>query len=100
MRISDWSSDVCSSDLLPARYGQTADQPVHAMSLLLRFPKGLYGVTPEWDDTDKLLAAIRAAAAGGMAALQWRRKTAKANEGLEKVRQENDREACRERVSQ
>src|SRR3546814_67221 len=57
------------------------------MSLLLRFPKGLYGVTPEWDDTDKLLAAIRAAAAGGMAALQWRRKTATAQEGLAQVRQ-------------
>ena len=24
----------------------------------LRFPRGLYGVTPEWDDTDKLLEAV------------------------------------------
>lgn len=38
------------------------------------FPRGLYGITPEWDDTARLLAAIEAAAAGGMAALQWRRK--------------------------
>ncbi|WP_195845849.1 thiamine phosphate synthase, partial [Bordetella pertussis] len=42
----------------------------------LRFPAGLYGITPEWDDTDRLLAAVRAAAAGGMTALQLRRKLA------------------------
>lgn len=40
----------------------------------LRFPRGLYGVTPEWDDTDKLLRAVQQAAAGGMRALQLRRK--------------------------
>jgi len=45
------------------------------MTARLRFPRGLYGVTPEWDDTQRLLAAVRAAAAGGMTALQWRRKT-------------------------
>ena len=42
----------------------------------LRFPAGLYGVTPEWDDTDRLLAAVRLAAEGGMRALQLRRKNA------------------------
>lgn len=42
----------------------------------LRFPSGLYGVTPEWDDTDRLLAAVRLAAEGGMRALQLRRKDA------------------------
>lgn len=42
----------------------------------LRFPGGLYGVTPEWDDTDRLADAVRRAAAGGMTALQLRRKTA------------------------
>lgn len=40
----------------------------------IRFPRGLYGVTPEWDDTARLLAAVREAAAGGMRALQLRRK--------------------------
>lgn len=40
----------------------------------LRFPRGLYGVTPDWADTDRLLAAIEQAHAGGMTALQWRRK--------------------------
>ncbi|MCC2597070.1 thiamine phosphate synthase [Pusillimonas sp. MFBS29] len=53
----------------------------------LRFPRGLYGVTPEWDDTDKLLAAIAAAANGGMKALQWRRKTASPDDGLAQARQ-------------
>lgn len=41
----------------------------------IRFPRGLYGVTPDWPDTDRLLQAIEAAHAGGMAVLQWRRKT-------------------------
>jgi len=40
----------------------------------IRFPAGLYGVTPEWDDTDRLLKAVRDAAAGGMRSLQLRRK--------------------------
>lgn len=40
----------------------------------LRFPRGLYGITPEWDDTPALLQAISQAAQGGMVALQWRRK--------------------------
>lgn len=40
----------------------------------LRFPRGLYGITPDWADTDRLLAAIEQAQAGGMVALQWRRK--------------------------
>ncbi|MFC4296635.1 thiamine phosphate synthase [Castellaniella hirudinis] len=39
-----------------------------------RFPRGLYGVTPDWADTDRLLTAIEQAHAGGMTALQWRRK--------------------------
>jgi len=42
----------------------------------LRFVRGVYGVTPEWDDTDRLLRAIEQAARGGMTALQWRNKTA------------------------
>lgn len=44
------------------------------MTQALRFPRGLYGITPEWDDTQRLLTAVRAAHAGGMQALQWRRK--------------------------
>ena len=40
----------------------------------LRFPAGLYGVTPEWDDTERLVRAVRQAAEGGMRALQLRRK--------------------------
>src|SRR5690606_19714602 len=54
----------------------------------------LYGVTPEWDDTDKLVEAITAAAQGGMIALQWRRKTASPDAGLEQARRVV--EACRQ----
>src|SRR5690625_6316448 len=53
---------------------QTDMNSTHAMTPL--FPRGLYGITPEWDDTDQLLKAIRAAHAGGMSVLQWRRKHA------------------------
>ena len=38
--------------------------------------KGLYLVTPDWDDTDKLLAASDAGLRGGAALLQYRHKTA------------------------
>ena len=46
------------------------------MTAQLKFPKGLYGVTPEWDDAMRLEDAVRAAASGGMRALQLRHKTA------------------------
>ncbi len=56
------------------------------MTIDLRFPRGLYGITPEWDDTDQLIAAIEQAAAGGMTALQWRRKTIAADHRLAQAR--------------
>jgi thiamine-phosphate pyrophosphorylase len=40
--------------------------------------KGLYLVTPDWDDTDKLVAATEQAIAGGASLLQYRHKTASA----------------------
>ena len=46
-----------------------------AAKLALRFPAGLYGVTPEWDDAKALERAVRAAASGGMRALQFRHKS-------------------------
>ena len=60
----------------------------------LRFPRGLYGVSPEWEDTERMLAALDAAAAGGMSAFQWRRKTATPAEGVEQARKVVER--CRE----
>lgn len=60
----------------------------------LRFPRGLYGVSPEWDDTDRLLAALEAAAAGGMTAFQLRRKIATPDAVLEQARKVVQR--CRE----
>ena len=46
------------------------------MQTHIKFPVGLYGVTPDWDDAARLEQAIRAAARGGMKALQLRHKTA------------------------
>ena len=38
--------------------------------------QGLYLVTPDWDDTDRLLEATRRALAGGAVLVQYRHKTA------------------------
>ncbi len=38
--------------------------------------RGLYLVTPDWDDTDRLLAATGSALEGGAALVQYRHKTA------------------------
>lgn len=51
-------------------------QPKTEMSAHMKFPAGLYGVTPEWNDAIRLEDAVRAAARGGMRALQLRHKTA------------------------
>jgi thiamine-phosphate pyrophosphorylase len=56
------------------------------MTVGLRFPRGLYGISPEWDDTPRLLDAVRAAGDGGMRALQWRRKTGSASARLAQAR--------------
>jgi thiamine-phosphate pyrophosphorylase len=40
--------------------------------------RGLYLVTPDWDDTARLLAATRSAIAGGAVCMQYRHKTASA----------------------
>lgn len=42
--------------------------------LNITFARGLYGITPEWDDKKRLLTAIKAACEGGMQVLQWRKK--------------------------
>lgn len=61
------------------------------MKVRTRFPSGLYGITPEWDDTDRLLTAIDQAAEGGMVALQWRRKTIAPEDRLGQVRRVAER---------
>lgn len=45
------------------------------MTELLKFPAGLYGVTPDWDDQERLEHAVRQASVGGMTSLQLRLKT-------------------------
>ena len=45
---------------------------------MARFPRGLYALTPDEPDTAALVAAVRAAVAGGAAAVQYRSKRADA----------------------
>ncbi len=47
---------------------------------------GLYAVTPEWNDTDRLADAVEAALRGGAAAVQYRHKDAAAPLALEQAR--------------
>lgn len=56
-------------------------------AIATRLPRGLYGLTPEWPDLDRLADAITQAAQGGMGALQWRRKTLSAADSLTQARQ-------------
>jgi len=42
---------------------------------MLEFPGGLYAITPETADTERLLAQVEAALAGGVAAVQYRDKS-------------------------
>lgn len=56
--------------------------------------KGLYLVTPDWDDTDRLLTATQAALQAGAALLQYRHKTA--TETLQRIQAKALRDLCRE----
>lgn len=60
----------------------------------LRGPSGLYGITPEWDDTARLVAAVIQAVRGGMQVLQLRRKQASASVRLQQA--EALRQCCRQ----
>ncbi|GAA5236206.1 thiamine phosphate synthase [Verticiella sediminum] len=53
---------------------RTASAPLGLRDPAVRGVVGLYGLTPEWDDTARLLDAIAQAVRGGMQALQFRRK--------------------------
>ena len=48
--------------------------------------RGLYIVTPDWDDTDKLLDITEKALKGGAALVQYRHKTAGAEQRLEQAK--------------
>ena len=60
----------------------------------LRFPSGLYGVTPEWSNASTLEQAVRAATRGGMRALQFRHKSP--DRGLRKELAQGLATLCRE----
>lgn len=47
--------------------------------------RGLYLVTPDWDDTPKLLAVTRAAIAGGAVCVQYRNKCATSSQRMEQA---------------
>lgn len=40
----------------------------------MTIPKGLYGITPDWDNFDKVIEAVRVACEAGLPILQFRRK--------------------------
>lgn len=48
----------------------------------ITFARGLYGITPQWDDKNQLLNAIEKACQGGMRILQWRQKSLSAADAL------------------
>ena len=50
-----------------------------------RFPTGLYGITPEWDDFSRLFTAIETACHAGLPILQWRRKNTPFDVALEQA---------------
>jgi thiamine-phosphate pyrophosphorylase len=47
--------------------------------------RGLYLVTPDWDDTPRLLAATRAAVKGGAVCVQYRNKLATSSQRMEQA---------------
>ncbi|HBT32351.1 MAG TPA: thiamine phosphate synthase [Pusillimonas sp.] len=55
------------------------------MTSSLNFPRGLYGITPEWSDFEKLTRAVEQAAEGGLVALQWRQKSITGHEAIDKA---------------
>jgi thiamine-phosphate pyrophosphorylase len=55
--------------------------------------KGLYLVTPDWDDTDRLVTVTEAALQAGVALLQYRHKTA--TEALQRTQAKALRDLCR-----
>jgi thiamine-phosphate pyrophosphorylase len=55
------------------------------MSVNASIGRGLYLVTPDWDDTEKLLRISEQALQGGAVLLQYRHKTASAAQALEQA---------------
>src|SRR3546814_13486312 len=88
MRISDWSSDVCSSDLLPrraARYRRQQIEPGHGLGIDI----AMLGAADHADGVD-----------GGMAAQPLHRMAHQraAEQGPVLLGQEIGRASCRARV--
>jgi len=58
-----------------------------AADLPSRFACPLYGIAPDWADTDHLMRIVQAAIGGGMQALQWRPKRLAHADNLDQGRQ-------------
>lgn len=52
-----------------------------------KFPHGLYGINPDWDDFTRLYHAIEQACQAGLPVLQWRRKHLSQQQALEQASQ-------------
>ncbi len=50
-------------------------------------PLGLYGITPEWNNTKKLVTAVKEAAKGGMHVLQFRQKNLNKSKLFQKAKE-------------
>ncbi|MDB5775932.1 MAG: thiE [Herbaspirillum sp.] len=55
------------------------------MTQAMKWSRGLYLVTPDWDDTERLLRVSEQALQGGAAVLQYRHKTAGAQQAVEQA---------------
>lgn len=51
------------------------EEPTNRLSGFNPFPSGLYAITPQYADTNRLLAMVEAALKGGVAAVQYRDKS-------------------------
>src|SRR3546814_4247809 len=93
MRISDWSSDVCSSDLQPGTiaFNETPEQRRNAGGDF-RLGLGAIGKAAIVRDIDK--------GCGGQQAARGREHRQSPDPGIEKQYRQIGRASCRERVCQ
>src|SRR3546814_14165363 len=110
MRISDWSSDVCSSDLMERILGAArAAGAVHAGYTLLRLPLEIKDLFQEWlrahvpNRADRVLSLMRQSRGGKLydSAFGKRMRGEGITAELLAARfAKNGRAPCRERVCQ
>src|SRR3546814_20740540 len=95
MRISDWSSDVCSSDLSWVLRSKGCDQ---ATRIVLIIPPTWWSKTWQWSIQSPRLSATKAISTRSRGALARLDRKALANSTVDRA--EIGRASCRERVCQ